>query len=184
MTKTVYYLTGMNGRLATGLGEALLSRGVDVTGRELVDDFRNFTFQDQIDTVAEDLKNHFWTEDSYVIGSSFGAYLFLHAQAKLMKPYVGNVILLSPIVGEFANEDTLMNFIPPRPNALFDLAKTGKFPTPIKCEIHVGSEDWQSIPSNVQSFGELVGIKVHVVAKAGHMLPKDYVGKLLDKWLA
>ena len=34
MSKTVYYLTGMNGRLATGLGEALLSRGVDVTGRE------------------------------------------------------------------------------------------------------------------------------------------------------
>ena len=184
MKKTVYYLTGMNGRLATGLGEALLSRGVDLTGRELVDDFRKFTFQEQIDTIADDLVNHFWTENSYVIGSSFGAYLFLHAQAKLMKSYVGNVILLSPIVGEFVNENSLTNFIPPRSNVLMELAKLGNFPAPLQCEIHVGAEDWQSIPANVQIFGDLVGINVHVVANAGHMLPKPYVGDLLDKWLA
>ena len=59
MSKTVYYLTGMNGRLSTGLGEALLSRGVDVTGRELVDDFRRLGFQEQIDVVCEDLDSRF-----------------------------------------------------------------------------------------------------------------------------
>lgn len=83
MAKTVYYLTGMNGRLSTGLGEALLSRGVDVTGRELVDEFRNYTFQEQIDTVFDDLSNHFWSEDSYVIANSFGAYLFLLASSTM-----------------------------------------------------------------------------------------------------
>ena len=184
MPKTVYYLTGMNGRLRTGLGEALLSRGVDVTGRELVDDFRRSDFQDQIDTVANDLETHFWSEDSHVIANSFGAYLLLHALAKLKKVYVGNALLLSPIVGEFSNEETLMNFIPPRPTFLQELALNKRFPTPLNCEIHVGSEDWQSNPKNVKTFADLVGIKVHVVQDGGHMLPKDYVGNLLDKWLA
>jgi predicted alpha/beta hydrolase family esterase len=184
MTKTVYYLTGMNGRLRTGLGEALLSRGVDVTGRELVDAFRRLDFQDQIDTVCDDLKNHFSNKDSYVVANSFGAYLFLHAQAKLNRTYEGNVLLLSPIVGEFANEETLMNFIPPRPTFLQEVAERGDFPKLTNCEIHVGSEDWQSNPNNVTKFADLVGLKVHVVQGGGHMLSKDYVGSLLDKWFA
>lgn len=183
MDKTVYYLTGMNGRLRTGLGDALLTRGVDVTGRELVDDFRRLGFQEQIDTVCDDLTNHFSHKDSYVVANSFGAYLFLHAQAKLNKTYEANVLLLSPIVGEFANEETLMNFIPPRSTFLQEVAERGKFPKLTNCEIHVGSEDWQSNPNNVKTFADLVGLKVHIVQDGGHMLPKDYIGKLLDKWL-
>lgn len=184
MPKTVYYLTGMNGRLSTGLGEALLSRGVDVTGRELVDDFRRSDFQDQIDTVANDLETYYSSRDSYVVANSFGAYLFLHAQAKLNKTYEANVLLLSPIVGEFSNEETLMNFIPPRSTFLSEVAELGKFPKLTNCEIHVGSEDWQSNPKNVKTFADLVGLKVHVVQDGGHMLPKEYVSDLLDKWLS
>jgi len=183
MTRTVYYLTGMNGHLAKGLGEALLSRDVDVSGRELVDDFRSLGFQEQIDTVCDDLTNHFWSKESYVIANSFGAYLFLHSMAKLNKTYEGKVLLLSPIVGEFSNEETLMNFIPPRPTYLYEVAERGEFPKLTNCEIHVGSEDWQSNPRNVSRFAELVGIEVHVVQDGGHMLPKDYVGNLLDSWL-
>ena len=52
MTTTVYYLTGMGGRLHSGLGQALASRGLEVIGRELVCKFRSIDFQDQIDTVA------------------------------------------------------------------------------------------------------------------------------------
>ncbi len=184
MSKTVYYLTGMNGRLKSGLGEALLCRGVDITGRELVDDFRRLDFQDQIDIVCDDLTNHSSHKDSYVVANSFGAYLFLHAQAKLNKTYEANVLLLSPIVGEFANEETLMNFIPPRPLFLQEVAERGDFPKLTNCEIHVGSEDWQSNPNNVYKFADLVGLKVHVVQDGGHMLPKDYVSDLLDKWLS
>ncbi len=184
MTKTVYYLTGMNGRLRTGLGEALLSRGVDVTGRELVDDFRRLGFHEQIEIVCDDLDSRFSSKDSFVVANSFGAYLFLHAQAKLNKTYEANVLLLSPIVGEFANEETLMNFIPPRPTFLQEVAERGEFPKLTNCEIHVGSEDWQSNPNNVARFAELVGLKVHVVHGGGHMLPKDYVGRLLDKWFS
>ncbi len=40
MKKSVYYLTGMGGRLDTGLGQALLSRGFEIAGRELNGEFR------------------------------------------------------------------------------------------------------------------------------------------------
>ncbi len=172
----------MGGRLETGLGQALLSKGLDVTGRELTGEFRQLGFQEQVDAVAIDLQVSFWSPDSRVIANSFGAYLFLHAQAQL-SPYPGNVILLSPIVGEFANQDTEMNFIPPRSEQLLAVAKTGSYPSPLNCEIHVGSLDWQSNPNNVEMFGALTGLKVTVVPEAGHMLPKEYVNNLLDQWL-
>lgn len=183
MNKSVYYLTGMGGRLETGLGQALLAKGFDVTGRELAGQFRQLSFNEQVDAVANDLQSNFWDKDARVIANSFGAYLFLHAQAKL-PPYPGKVILLSPIVGEFANQATEMNFIPPRSEQLLELAKDGSYPTPLNCEIHVGAKDWQSNPSNVETFGELVGLKVTVVPDAGHMLPKEYVNNLLDRWLS
>jgi alpha-beta hydrolase superfamily lysophospholipase len=182
MSKLVYYLTGMNGRLDTGLGQGLLSRGFEITGRELVGEFKKYGFQQQVDLIAKDLQENFWHEDSQVIANSFGAYLFLHAQAQL-SPYIGKAILLSPIVGEFGNEETQMNFIPPRAEKLFELAKAGTLPVPKQCEIHVGSEDWQSNPTNVSAFGAMLGISVTVVPNAGHMLPKEYVGGLLDRWL-
>ena len=182
MKKSVYYLTGMGGRLDTGLGQALLSRGFEVAGRELYGEFRKLDFQHQVDLVAEDLQSHFWQEEARVIANSFGAYLFLHAQVQ-MKPYIGRVILLSPIVGEFSNEDTRMNFVPPRADKIQQLAEAGSFPIPIHCEVHVGSEDWQSNPVNVTAFGSMLGIPVTVVPNAGHMLPKEYVGNLLARWL-
>jgi alpha-beta hydrolase superfamily lysophospholipase len=182
MSNSVYYLTGMGGRLDTGLGQGLLSRGFEIAGRELVGEFRKLDFQQQVDLVVSDLQSNFWQEDARVIANSFGAYLFLHAQAQ-MEPYIGKVILLSPIVGEFSNEETRMNFIPPRADKLLQLARANIFPIPKQCEVHVGSEDWQSNPANVTTFGSMLGIDVTVVPNAGHMLPKEYVGDLLDKWL-
>ena len=182
MVDSVYYLTGMGGRLEAGLGQGLLSRGIEIAGRELVGEFRKLDFQQQVDLVVSDIQSNFWREDARVIANSFGAYLFLHAQAQ-MEPYIGKVILLSPIVGEFSNEDTRMNFIPPRADKLQQLAGAGSFPIPKHCQVHVGSEDWQSNPVNVTAFGSMLGIPVTVVPNAGHMLPKEYVGDLLDKWL-
>ena len=182
MSRHVYYLTGMGGRLDSGLGQGLLSRGCEISGRELVGEFRKLDFQEQIDHIVEDLRDNFWHEDARVIANSFGAYLFLHAQTQ-MPAYLGRLILLSPIVGEFANEETHMNFIPPRADKLLELARAGRFPVPKQCQVHVGSEDWQSNPVNVTTFGSMLGIPVTVVPNAGHMLPKEYVGDLLDKWL-
>jgi len=51
------------------------------------------------------------------------------------------------------------------------------------CEIHVGSQDWQSNPDNVTAFATLVRAHVAVVQDAGHSLPTTYVSALLDRWL-
>ena len=180
--RTVYYLPGYGGQLATGLGRGLMDRGFNVAGRETRDDFRTLPFDEQIQIIKHDLRDHFWHEGARVVCNSFGAYLFLHAQSQ-MDTFIGRVLLLSPIVGEFSNEQARLNFSPPRPTRLRELAEAGQFKAPAHCEIHVGEEDWQSIPSNVQTFGGLTGIPVTVVPKGGHDLGKEYVGPLLDTWL-
>jgi hypothetical protein len=182
LTNTLYYLPGYGGQLATGLGRALMDRGFDVTGRETRGDFRRLPFDEQIATVGQDLKDHFWHEEARVICNSFGAYLFLHAQTQLPS-FPGRVLLLSPIVGEFTNVQARTSFSPPRPTRLKDLAEAGDLTVPRECEMHVGEEDWQSIPANVQALGRLTRIPVNVVAGGGHDLGKDYVGPLLDRWL-
>lgn len=179
MSKTVYYLTGMGGRLDSGLGKGLLDKGFNVEGRELFGDFRKLRFQQQVDIIVNDLCSHYWDKNACVIANSFGAYLFLNAQAQI-KPYIGKVILLSPIVGEFSNEETLTTFLPPFAGKLFELAKANKLPSPKNCEIYVGSEDWQSNPKSVINLGVMLGIKVNIVPNAGHMLPVAYVEKILD----
>ncbi|PQA82405.1 hypothetical protein C5F52_15455 [Limnohabitans sp. TS-CS-82] len=64
---------------------------------------------------------------------------------------------------------------------LLELASTGQFPVPVNCEIHVGSEDWQSC-ANSKVFGEMVWIKVHLVQGVGHILPHAHVNELLKTW--
>ena len=180
--ETVYYLPGAGGQLATGLGQALGARGFNVTGRETRGEFRSLGFEDQLQVIREDLQKHFWHDQARVICNSYGSYLFLHAQS-LMPPFPGRVLMLSPIVGEFTSDETRTTFSPPRPTRLKELAEAGQFPTPAKSQIHVGSEDWQSIPANVKAFGALTSIPVTVVPDGGHNLPKAYVGELLDQWL-
>jgi len=60
----IYYLPGRGGRLETGLGEALLSRGLNVSGRETLGDFAKLSFSEQIEHVAQDLKAQFRYDDA------------------------------------------------------------------------------------------------------------------------
>jgi hypothetical protein len=182
MNRSVYYLTGMDGRLDKGLGEAISARGYKVTGRELIGEFKKLEFRTKVDLIINDLVNNHWTKDSKVIANSFGAYLFLQAQAQ-MSPYIGNVILLSPIIGKFTDSNKGMGFIPPRAKKLEQLVSDGKFPVPLNCQIHVGSEDWQSGPENAKAFGIKTGIRVVIEQGSGHLLSVKYVSKLLDTFL-
>jgi hypothetical protein len=159
-----------------------MDRGFDVAGRETRGDFRSLPFDEQISTVGQDLKDHFWHADARVICNSFGAYLFLHAQTR-MPSFPGRVLLLSPIVGEFTNAEARTSFSPPRPTKLKELAEIGQFTVPRLCEMHAGEDDWQSIPANVLALGRHTGMSVTVVHGGGHDLGKDYVGPLLDRWL-
>ena len=181
--RTVYYLPGHGGRLHTGLGEALMSRGLNLDGRETLGDFRSLRFMDQVETVAEDLRTHFWRADAQVVANSFGAYLFLNAQS-VLPPYPGKVLLLSPIVGAFDHPDKPMSFSPPMPTRLMDMATSGEFSCPSQAEIHVGSQDWQANPEQVARLGELMRIPVHIVEGNGHMLDHGYVNSLLERWLS
>lgn len=182
MNETIYYLPGRGGQITTGLGEGLRQRGCSVMGRETLGAFRDLSFQEQIDTICTDLQGAFWNENAHVVAVSYGAYLFLHAQSQ-MSQYPGSVLLLSPIVGHFINEEIQLGFIPPRANKLNLLASGGKFPAPTNCQIHVGSEDWQSNPEAVTLFGTKAGIPVTIAQGLGHQLGVDYVGPLLDRWL-
>ena len=182
LQRTVYYLPGHGGQIATGLGKGLNDRGFHLEGRETRGEFRSMPFREQVDRVAEDVSDRFWSEHSLVVANSYGAYLFLHAQT-LLPPYIGRVLLLSPIVGEFKDVQSQRGFIPPRADVILQLAKDGLMPAPKNCEAHVGSEDWQSLPENVCTLGSLLGFNVTIVPGAGHMLGKDYVGEVLDRWL-
>lgn len=168
--------------MITGLGEGLRQRCCSVMGRETLGAFRYLSFQEQIDIVCNDLQGSFWSKDAHVVAVSYGAYLFLHAQAQ-MKPYPGSVLLLSPIIGQFSNDEIQLGFIPQRAKRLGQLADEGRFAPPANCQIHVGSEDWQSNPDAVTSFGTKVGISVTIAHGRGHQLGADYVGPLLDDWL-
>lgn len=178
----VYYLPGMGGRLVQGLGKGLLDRGLTVQGRELHGEFKALSFQEKVDFVEQDLRSAFWFDNARVVVNSFGAYLFLHAQAQ-MEPYPGKVLILSPIVGEGISKEKRVGFIPPRASKLLKMATDRSYPVPLEAEIHVGSEDWQSNPENVAAFALPLGIKLKVVPGQGHMLGVEYVGNLLDEWL-
>lgn len=182
MPASIYFLPGHGGRITNGLGQAIARRGFDVVGRETVGDFKKLGFDTQVETVANDLKANFWHADARVVANSYGGYLLLQALS-LCKPYPGKLLLLSPIVGEFSSEQIRMGFIPPYAKRLYELASKGSFPAPRHCEIHVGSDDWQSIPDNVTAFAIWVNAQVTVVEGAGHGLPKEYVSTVLDRWL-
>ena len=182
MSSEIYYLPGYGGELHTGLGEELQKRGVIISGRATVGEFAKLSFADQIELVVNDLTKNFWSPDSRVITNSFGAYLFLHAQSQLPS-YVGKVLLLSPIVGDFSQNDGLRIFSPPRSEKLQSLVQSGHFNSPLNCEIHVGSKDWQSNPEDVSEFAKLLNIPIQVVENNGHMLDKEYVQELLDRWV-
>lgn len=179
----IYYLPGRGGRLDAGLGTALVERHLLVSGRETVGEFASLSFQDQIELVAQDIQANFWHQEGKILANSFGADLFLHAQT-LMPAFIGKVLLLSPIVGEFSNNETGTHFVPPRFRKLNELAQAKKYPIPLSCEIHVGEQDWQSNPEQVNEFGRRLNISVTIVPKAGHLLPKAYVTKVLDQWLS
>ena len=177
----IYYLPGHGGQINNGLGQALVARGNEVVGRETVGVFKKLDFNDQVTTIANDIKEHFWRDDAKIIANSFGGYLLLHALSKL-DPFIGKILLLSSIVGEFSSEEISMGFIPPYADRLSELASSNQYPAPLNCSFHVGSEDWQSNPENVTKFANLLGLPVTVIPNAGHQLPIDYVSSLLDNF--
>jgi hypothetical protein len=182
VTETIYYLTGRGGQLNTGLGEGLLDRGVSLAGREMSGDFMKLAFQAQLDLISRDLQDSFWHEKAKVIAVSYGAYLLLHVLADLAR-FPGHILLLSPVLGGFTDAKTMRDFSPPRSKRLMELSGNSDFPNPVKMEVHVGDQDWQSPSQMVIDFCNTVECEHTLVKGKGHELGKGYVGSVLDKWL-
>lgn len=177
----IYYLTGRGGKLTEGLGEALLHRGCDVSGREVSRDLFSLSFQEQVDLISNDIEQ-FWSTDSKIVAVSYGAYLLLHAlMDKDSCP--SNILLLSPILGGVNDPGVMKFYRPPRANKLLDTVRAGKYPKLKQLQIHVGEHDWQSIPDRGIEFSQAVGGRCIVISEKGHLLGKNYVGRLLDQWL-
>lgn len=140
--KTIHYLPCYGGQLATGLGRALMDRGFDVAGLEKRGDFCFLPFAEPIATVGQGLENHFCRAEDRVICNSFSGHIFLYLQTQ-MPPFPEQVLLLSPFVGKFTNEQARTRVSLPRSTRLKDLAEAGKFTVPRKCEMHVGKHDCQ-----------------------------------------
>ena len=182
MTDTIYYLTGRGGQLNKGLGEAILERGYKLSGREMSGGFDKLTFQNQVDLITQDLQDGFWSKEAKVVAVSYGAYLLLHALADL-EPYVGSILLLSPVLGGVADGKRVHFFSPPRADKLMRLIEEDAFPIPNKIEIHVGENDWQCPYQRAEQFAEAMDGECFVVTKVGHQLGEGYVSPVLDKWL-
>jgi predicted alpha/beta hydrolase family esterase len=181
MSDSIYYLTGRGGQLNKGLGEAILERGYKLSGREMSGAFDKLAIQTQIDLITQDLQDGFWQKDSKVIAVSYGAYLLLQVLAEL-EPYVGSILLLSPVLGGVADGAKMHYFSPPRSGKLTGLIDNKQFPVPNDIEIHVGDNDWQSPFKRAVQFAEAMNGQCNVVSNAGHQLGKDYVALVLDRW--
>jgi len=144
-----------------------------------VGDFKKLDFNDQVITIANDIKEHFWREDAKIIANSFGGYLFFHALSKL-DPYIGKILLLSPIIVEFSSEEISTRFVPLYADRLSELASSNQYPAPVNCSFHGDSAYWHSNPEYVTKFASLLGLPVTVVPSKGHQLPIAYVSDLLD----
>jgi hypothetical protein len=160
----------------------LSSREGDLAGREMRGEFNDLSFSDQVSTVMDDLKNHFWQPDAAVICNSFSEYLFLHAQSRLPS-FPSRVLLFSPITVDLSDDATGRHFSPPQPNHLKRASTEGRFNIPHECEFHLGEEDWQSHPPSVMAFAEPLNITVAVWSNQGHNLEHQTVSGILDRWL-
>ncbi|MDO5087278.1 MAG: alpha/beta fold hydrolase [Comamonadaceae bacterium] len=176
-----YLLSGRHRRLTDGLGAALSQRGCTLAGRELVDGFARLPFGEQVAAVAADLQALDGPRLARVVAHSFGAYLLLHALA-LRPPFAGPILLLSPVVGEAADGQGRI-FSPPRAGQLQQRLAQGLYPLPVRCNIHVGGQDWQCPVDAVRALGDALGATTTVLPDAGHRLPAPYVGRVLDAWL-
>lgn len=173
---------GLHGRLERGLGAELLARGLSVTGRETVGGFDGLPFAEQVRTVADDLLANFWHPQARVIANSFGAYLFLNAQA-LIEPFPGRVLMLSALIGEGQNPATGQAFTLPRSEQFEQILTSNLFSAPRSLEVHVGALDWQANPARWQDLAARLDFKLFVVPKGKHRLDHGYVASVLDRWL-
>lgn len=187
--RMIYYLPGRGGRLDSGLGLELISRGYSVVGREItrgrrlsdpeVEDFSKLSFPDQVAMIVNDLTTLKKNDIQSVIAYSFGAYLLLHAYLEI-GTNIGRTLLLSPVLGASRVEG--FYFRPPQAHRIKTVLEDQAFPN-LHLHILVGSEDDQSDQELCQKLHQATIGTLEVVNGEGHRLDSDTVKAYLDRWL-
>ena len=174
----LYFLPGRGSSLNGRLGLELQSRGYELQGRGLEDDFAKLSFPEQVDCVASDLRE-LDGRDIPVIANSWGAYWALHAILQNQKSY-SRAFLISPILGAVRGEGRM--FKPPLSKAMERSIDESLFPE-IDLTVLVGSEDWQSPQKRCEEMCKAIGGDIFVAEGKGHDLGRETVVQLLDQWL-
>ena len=180
--KKVYLLPGRKGKLDGFIGTLLLNRGYDVYGREIDGAFEKLKISKQIELIQNDLKDNFWNEKSIVIGSSYGAYLFLHSIMDFEKIPI-KVLLFSPVLGKSRALPNRPIISPPRAKKLLEYRINNRFPQ-IDIDVHTGIDDEICDPKLAQEI--FLGLKdsnLTLVKGGSHQLDRDYIEDVLNSFL-
>ncbi len=179
----IYLMPGRGDKLDDFLGSSLAQMGFEVYGREILYDFANLHFPQQLQIIKNDIKTLFWREESNLIGDSYGAYLLLHALAEIAA-FPGRILLFSPVLGEAIDKQNLYLSRPPRAKKLLQLAKIKKIPIPRYLEIHTGAEDKGCDPLLAQKISSLItNSKNFIIEGKGHRLNKTYINSVIKEFL-
>jgi hypothetical protein len=101
-----------------------------------------------------------------------------------MEPFVGKILLFSPVLGMALARQGLYGSIPPRAQKLPQLAQHKTFPSPQYMEIHTGADDQGCDPLLAKRFCALIdNVRLYIVPGAGHTLEQSYVQSVLDRFL-
>ena len=174
----LYFLPGRGSSLSGRLGLELQSRGFELQGRVLEDDFAKLSFAEQVDYVASDLRE-LDDRDTPVIANSWGAYWALHALLQNQKSY-SKMLLISPILGAVRGEGRM--FKPPLSKVMERAIDEALFPK-MDLTILVGSDDWQSPHDRSRTLCNTTDGRLVVAGGKGHDLGRETVCECLDGWL-
>lgn len=181
--QTVYLLPGRNDPFDDPPGNMIARMGYTICGREILADFARLRFSEQVELVKADLQAAFWHAAAIVIARSYGAYLLLHSLAE-MEPFVGRILLFSPVLGSAITREGLYGSIPPRAQKLAQLVQNKSFPSPQYMEIHTGVEDHGCDPRLAERFCDgIAHVRLYLVPGASHTLEQSYMQAVLDRFL-
>jgi len=180
--KKVYLLPGRKGKLNGFIGTLLLNMGYDIYGHEIDGAFDELRISKQVEIIQNDLKNGFWNENSIVIGSSYGAYLFMHSILD-MENFPAKVLLFSPVLGKSKLLPNRPISYPPRARKLLEYRNSNKLPQ-IDIEVHTGVDDPICDPQLAEEIILAIeNSKLTVVKGVSHQLDKSYIENVLNDFL-
>lgn len=169
----------------------LREMGWEVHGPDLTPEFFRLSFQEQIDAVFGHFLGAVGHAQGPLVGKSYGAYILLHANLKLLNysggrriRYPNTMLLFAPIVGcgiWMRSPRGMAMSRPPRADTLASSASRGHYPSPDRIIMHLGEED-ESMDT-ARQFAHSTRTTIVTVSGKGHDLGADYERRVLAQTL-